>query len=155
MENEEEDSEYNSTDYNLLILGASGGRIDHTLNVYRLSCKYNERFRDLINAKFYLLGESSLSLILNPKFINEIDCSTWPLKNNGYSILPISGSANIHIEEFNDFDGTKGEIIDKDCNISYKNYLFRKVVLPNKVQIIFKKLSTNERESGFFFNLSL
>ena len=153
MDNEREDSMFEETDYNLLILGASGGRIDHTFNVYRLSCKYNDRFRDIINAKFFLLGESSLSLILNPKCVNVIDCSSWSFKKNGYSILPISGNANIHVEEIN--NDNINEIVEKDCNISYKNYLFRKVNLPSKVKIIFKKLSTNERESGFFFNLSL
>lgn len=89
-------------DFNIIIFGASGGRIDHTFNIYNLSCKYSEKFKDLIKAKFFLIGEASLSIIFNSKAENVVMCSTWENKEGGYSLFPISGVAETKIVELDE-----------------------------------------------------
>lgn len=98
-------------DFNIIILGASGGRIDHTFNIYKLSCKYSEKFRDLIKAKFFLVGESSLSLIVSGKSENVITCSDWENKDAGFSILPISGMSDVKVVQ----EDANGKCLDETC----------------------------------------
>lgn len=155
-------------DFNLLIFGASGGRIDHTFNIYNLSCKYSEKFKDLIKAKFYLFGESSLSIILNAKADNIIKCSNWEYKEGGYSLFPLSGIAETKITDLDEnnqetditckyiniINSIFNIFLHKDFKISCNNYLFSKKNLPNSVMITFTKLHCDS-DNAFLFNLTL
>ena len=58
---------------NVVTIGASGGRIDHNLNAYYIACKYSQVFKEETKSSFYLIGESSCSMILDVKSNNIIN----------------------------------------------------------------------------------
>ena len=59
----------------IVVIGASGGRIDHTFNIYQISCKYNQILKDTTKSLLYLVGDSSCSLFLDMKDVNIINFS--------------------------------------------------------------------------------
>lgn len=85
---------------NIIIVGASGGRFDHTLNVYNISSKYCRIFKETTNASFYLLGESTLSMFLDKKAANAINFGKWENTAKGFSLTSLSGKAQISICSF-------------------------------------------------------
>ncbi len=86
--------------FSIIILGASGGRIDHTFSAYSQVYKYLENYAfQFKEAEIYMLSKSSCSVYLKPGVNKIITSSTWEEKEEGYSIIPINGQANIEVIE--------------------------------------------------------
>ena len=92
-----------------IILGSSGGRIDHTFSTYHHVYKYLNLYNEqLSETEIYMISKSSMSVFLKNS-VNEIESSdVIQNKNYGYSIIPIYGEANVSITDSdnNDSKGT-------------------------------------------------
>ena len=86
--------------FSIIILGASGGRIDHTFSCYSQVYKYLENYSyQFKETEIYMLSKSSCSVYLKPGLNKVITSSTWEKKQEGYSIIPINGETNIEVWE--------------------------------------------------------
>ena len=86
--------------FSIIILGASGGRIDHTFSAYSQVHKYLENYSyQFKETEILLLSKSSCSVYLKPGVNKIITSSTWEQKVDGYSVIPITGGANIEVIE--------------------------------------------------------
>ncbi len=86
--------------FSIIILGASGGRIDHTFSCYSQVYKYLENYSyQFKETEIYMLSKSSCSVYLKPGMNKIITSSTWEKKQEGYSIIPINGEASIEVWE--------------------------------------------------------
>jgi thiamine pyrophosphokinase len=107
---EQQIQQANSKTYALIILGSSGGRIDHTFSTYHHVFKYLNYYSDqLTDTEVYMISKSSMSVFLKGG-VNIIESSeTIQNKEFGYSIIPICGEANVTISDTtNNFKETKG-----------------------------------------------
>lgn len=91
--------------YAIIILGASGGRIDHTFSTYSQVYKYlNQYNNELSETDIFMLSKSSFSFYLKPGVINNVITSkTFENREEGYSIIPIFGEGKISIKEDENF----------------------------------------------------
>jgi thiamine pyrophosphokinase len=108
---EEEYVTSNSKKFCFIILGSSGGRIDHTLSTYHHVYKYLTYYSEqLSETEVFMISKSSLSVFL--KSGGNIIDSSDKIQNKtfGYSIIPIYGESNVkiydNIENNKDFKGT-------------------------------------------------
>ena len=110
---EEDDSQlnnFNSKKYSFIILGSSGGRIDHTFSTYHHVFKYlNSYPEQLSETEIFMISKSSMSVFLK-NGVNYIDSSEIiQNKTFGYSIIPIYGEANVKVSDnINNFQHFKG-----------------------------------------------
>jgi thiamine pyrophosphokinase len=83
-----------------IILGSSGGRIDHTFSTYHHVYKYLNLYADqLSETEIYMISKSSISVFLK-NGVNVIEsCDIIQNKNYGYSIIPIYGEATVNISD--------------------------------------------------------
>ena len=89
--------------FSFIILGSSGGRLDHTFSNYHYVYKYLSLYPDqLSDTEIFMISESSMSVFLK-NGVNIIDSSEMLLnKIYGYSIIPINGEADIKIFDNDD-----------------------------------------------------
>lgn len=83
-----------------VILGSSGGRIDHTFSTYHHVFKYLNLYSEqLSETEIYMISKSSMSVFLR-NGLNIIESSELiQNKNYGYSIIPIYGEASICLSD--------------------------------------------------------
>jgi hypothetical protein len=88
-----------SKKFSIIILGASGGRIDHTFSCYSQVYKYLENYAyQFKETEIFMLSKSSCSVYLKPGLNKIITSSTWEKKQEGYSVIPIN-EASIEVWE--------------------------------------------------------
>jgi thiamine pyrophosphokinase len=97
----------NNTDdnktYAIVILGASGGRIDHTFAAYSQVYKYINNYQyELGQIEIFLVSKSSVSVYLKNGLNKVISSSKFQNKANGYSVIPLFGEVNVSINEVED-----------------------------------------------------
>ena len=79
----------------IIILGAQGGRIDHTFSSYSQVYKYlNMYFNDFGDMEILMMSKSSCSIYLKPGKNIIYLSKTWEKKNHGYSIIPLFEKVN-------------------------------------------------------------
>lgn len=95
----------------ILVLGSSGGRIDHTFSTYSHVIKYLNTYNyQLSTTDIFLLSRSSCTVYLKPG-VNSIKTSkTFENREEGYSVIPLFGEGKISIDEENSKDGIVGKI---------------------------------------------
>jgi thiamine pyrophosphokinase len=92
-----------SKTYAIIILGASGGRIDHTFAAYSQVYKYINNYQyELGQIEIFLMSKSSVSVYLKNGLNRIISSTTFQNKENGYSIIPLFGETNVTINEVED-----------------------------------------------------
>ncbi len=108
---EEDYATSNSKKFCFIILGSSGGRIDHTLSTYHHVYKYLTYYSEqLSETEIFMISKCSLSVFLKSG-CNIID-SSEKIQNKtfGYSIIPVYGESNVkifdNVENNKDFKGT-------------------------------------------------
>jgi hypothetical protein len=132
--------------FSILILGASGGRIDHTFSAYSQVYKYLENYSfQFKEAEIYMLSSSSCSVYLKPGVNKIITSSTWEEKEEGYSIIPINGQANIEVIE----DYPSIFTVKKFIKFG-ENLFFRK---KHKAEIIYITVK-NEENCGVIYSFT-
>jgi thiamine pyrophosphokinase len=89
--------------YAIIILGASGGRIDHTFAAFSQVYKYINNYQyELGQIEIFLMSKSSVSVYLK-NGLNKINsCTNCQNKENGYSVIPLFGEVNVSINEVED-----------------------------------------------------
>lgn len=92
--------------FGVIILGASGGRFDHTLNTFSIAYKYHNKFQELGKTEIILLSKSNGSLYLRPDAVNVIYLSAMENKDLGYSITCLSGEGRVKVTEIDDDDNS-------------------------------------------------
>lgn len=130
----------------IIVIGASGGRIDHTFNIYQISCKYMQMLIDTIKLKIYLIGDSSLSILLDCKDDNTLYYSEWNNKNKGYSLLPLNCKTECLITEITD----KGELQNNNFTLDDHSYYFKKSSKAAKICISFSNTKANDYHCVLF-----
>lgn len=113
--NEDFDNQpYESKKFAIIILGSSGGRIDHTFSTYSHVCKYlNSYGYQLGSTDIFLLARSSCTVYLKQGINSIKTSSTFENKEEGYSIIPLFGEGKISIDEDNNNNGIIGTIPNK------------------------------------------
>lgn len=94
----EESSLSNNKRFCFIILGASGGRLDHTFSTYHHVYKYLTQYSDqLAETEIFMVSKSSISVFLK-NGTNIIDSSD-KIQNRafGFSILSLTGEAFVRI----------------------------------------------------------
>lgn len=90
----------NAKRYCFIILGASGGRIDHTISTYNHVYKYLSFYSEqLSETEIFIVSESSLSVFL--KNGTNIVENSESIQNPayGFSIMAIYGDANVRVTD--------------------------------------------------------
>jgi len=128
-------------DYSIIILGASGGRIDHTFSAYSQVYKYLENYSDQIKGiEIILFSKSSCSVYLKPGMNKIIPSTYWEKKSDGYSVIAINGECKIEVTENSDNDKFYTEKIIKFGD----NFYFRKKNDANFISInVIKNTESN------------
>jgi thiamine pyrophosphokinase len=86
--------------YAILLLGASGGRIEHTFAAYSQVYKYiNNYFNEFERVEIFLLSKSSVSVYLKEGMNRIISSQIYQNKDKGYSIIPIFGKVGVLVNE--------------------------------------------------------
>lgn len=104
------ETSYNQNDYEnikkkkkkfaIIILGASGGRIDHTFSAYSQVYKYLNMYSfEFIDTEILMMSKSSCSVYLKPGKNIVFLTKTWEKKNQGFSIIPLFGEGKLTIYE--------------------------------------------------------
>jgi hypothetical protein len=125
-----------SKDYVIIIMGASGGRIDHTYSAFSQVFKYIENYKYQFNGiEIMLLSKSSCSVYLRSGKNKIFTSSCWEKKSEGYSVIPINGECQIEIIE----DDKSIFYIQKSIKFGEK-FFFRKNHNANIVYINVGKL---------------
>ena len=113
----------------IIILGASGGRIDHTISAYSNVYKYlNTYSEQQLHADIFLASKSSFSVYLNNGCNRIIPSMEWENKKQGYSVIPMfdEGSINV-IEGENEFVEGKYNLVIIAKQIKFgETFFFRK-----------------------------
>ena len=110
----------NTKKFSIIIVGASGGRIDHTFSAYSQVFKYlnmyNYEFND---TEILMLSKSSCSVYLKPgrNIVNL--AKTWEKKNQGFSVIPLFGEGKLEIYEDEEIEKNKSGI-----NYSFIFFIF-------------------------------
>jgi thiamine pyrophosphokinase len=114
--------------FSIIILGASGGRIDHTFSVFSQVFKYLLKYPDLREkAEFILLSKSSCSVYLKPGLNLILTSSLLENRQQGYSLIPIDGKAVVKVsEDSSDFIETR-EINFSESLFFRKNHEAKKI----------------------------
>jgi thiamine pyrophosphokinase len=121
----------NKKKFSILILGASGGRIDHTFSAYSQVYKYlNMYSNEFIDIEILMMSKSSCSIYLKPGKNVVFLTKTWEKKNQGYSIIPLFGEGKLTIYE-------NEEIEEKKNGIFFFNFLL--IFICIKISQIFIK----------------
>jgi thiamine pyrophosphokinase len=122
-----------------IILGSSGGRIDHTFSTYHHVFKYLNLYSEqLSETEIYMISKSSMSVFLKPGTNNVESCELIQNKNYGYSIIPIYGesTANITDSDNSDNKGIISYVYPLEIFLKFgESVHFYKKTLPNKIRI--------------------
>jgi len=98
----------NKKKYSILILGASGGRIDHTFSAYSQVFKYlNKYSNEFSHTELLMISKSSCSIYLKPGKNIVYLSKIWEKKNQGYSIISLFGEGKLKIYENEETDNNK------------------------------------------------
>ncbi len=102
--------------YAIIILGASGGRVDHSYATYSQVFKYiNVYSYELGQTDIFLMSKSSVSVYLKPGDNKIISSTNLMNKEYGYSIVSLFGEAKISVKEIEENNS-----IGKYCLFSQK-----------------------------------
>jgi len=115
-----------------IILGSSGGRIDHTISTYHHVYKYLTQHQEqLSQTEIFMVSKSSISLFLK-NGTNIIDTSeSVQNKKFGYSIIPIYGEANVKVYE----NPEKADF--KDMSLKFgEDIFFYKKTHPDMIKVV-------------------
>lgn len=118
----------NQKKFCFIILGSSGGRIDHTMSTYHHVYKYLMYYSEqLSDTEVFMISKSSISVFLKIG-TNIIDSSEKIQNRNfGYSIIPLYGEVNVKI-----YDNIENSSESKGKYIVYSRYeskVWRKCLL--------------------------
>jgi len=98
----------NRKKFSIIILGASGGRIDHTFSTYSQVYKYLNMYSyEFADTEILLMSKSSCSIYLKPGKNIVYLTKTWEKKNQGFSILPLFGEGKLKIYENEEIETNK------------------------------------------------
>lgn len=90
----------NKKKFAIIILGASGGRIDHTFSAYSQVYKYLSMYAyEFCETEILMMSKSSCSVYLKPGRNIVFLTKTWEKKNQGFSIIPLFGEGKLTIYE--------------------------------------------------------
>jgi thiamine pyrophosphokinase len=107
----EESNLSNNKRFCFIILGSSGGRLDHTISTYHHVYKYLSYYPEqLAETEIFMVSKSSISVFLR-NGTNIIDSSD-KIQNRsfGYSIIALHGEADINVTDDTEKpDDTKGK----------------------------------------------
>lgn len=102
----------NKKKFAIILLGSSGGRIDHTFSTYSTVWKfltvYKKELRDI---EVIMLSKSSCSVFLKPELNDIIMPVLYDNKEEGYSIIPLFGDGKIDVSEQEDYKENVGNIL--------------------------------------------
>jgi thiamine pyrophosphokinase len=94
--------------YSIVILGASGGRIDHTFSAYSQVFKYLNMYSyEFGETEILMMSKSSCSVYLKPGRNIIYLSNTMEKKNQGFSIIPLFGEGRLEIYEDEEIDKNK------------------------------------------------
>jgi thiamine pyrophosphokinase len=86
--------------YSIIILGASGGRVDHSYAIYSQVYKYINVYNfGLGQTDIFLMSKSSISVYLKSgdnKIVSSVNIQN---RDYGYSIVSLLGEAKINVNE--------------------------------------------------------
>jgi thiamine pyrophosphokinase len=94
----------------IVLLGSSGGRIDHTFSTYSQVWKfltaYPEQLRD---TEVIMLSKSSCTVFLKPGQNDIIMPIDYDDKEEGYSVIPLFGEGRITVSEDENYEENVGK----------------------------------------------
>jgi thiamine pyrophosphokinase len=103
--------------YAIIILGSSGGRVDHSYATYSQVFKYINVYNfELKQTDIFLMSKSSVSVFLTQGDNKIISSRSIQNKEYGYSILSLLGEARISVHEVED-NVSMGNIILNQLNV--------------------------------------
>ncbi len=146
-------------DFQIVVLGASGGRIDHTFSAHSSIYKYLKDYStDFKNIEIIMISDSSCSVFIRPGLNKIILSSTWHNKQAGYSILAFNGKSEISVEEQID-NGINGNNLSNRSNYKIEKEIkfgegifFKKHISPD-VNVI-KIRETVDTTTGVLFSFT-
>lgn len=98
--------------FSIIILGASGGRIDHTFSAYSQVFKYLNMYSYEFNeTEILMISKSSCSVYLKHGRNIIYLSKDWEKKNQGFSIIPLFGEGKLIIYEDEEIEKNKSGII--------------------------------------------
>lgn len=113
--------------FSIIILGASGGRIDHTFSAYSQVFKYLNMYSyEFCDTEILMMSKSSCSVYLKPGKNIVFLTKTWEKKNQGFSIIPLFGEGKLTIYENEEKEEYKNGIFYYQSLLFSKKYLDRK-----------------------------
>lgn len=94
--------------FSIIILGASGGRIDHTFSAYSQVFKYLNMYSyEFKETEILMLSKSSCSIYLKPGRNIVYLSEAWEKKNQGFSIIPLFGEGKLVLYEDEEIEENK------------------------------------------------
>lgn len=98
--------------FSIILLGSSGGRIDHTFSCYSQVWKFLVNYPDeLADTEVIMLSKSSCTVYLKPGLNNVILPTTYDDKEEGYSVIPLFGEGRIAVSEDENYEDTVGKLL--------------------------------------------
>lgn len=125
-----ENEGYNTTgkSFSMIILGSSGGRIDHTFSTFHNVFKYINTYSDhLKDTEIYMVSKNAISVFLKNGSNQVNHCKSSQDFKLGFSIIPINGEGNIQIfEEDSEKEGKFFVYLDIYLKFGEKIYIHKK-----------------------------
>lgn len=91
--------------FSIILLGSSGGRIDHTYSTYSQVWKFLTSYpEELRETEVIMLSKSSCSVYLKPGQNDIIMPSKYDNKEEGYSVIPLFGEGKITVSEQENYE---------------------------------------------------
>jgi len=110
--NDYENLKKKKKNFSIIIIGASGGRIDHTFSAYSMVYKYLNMYAyEFCDTEILMMSKSSCSVYLKPGRNIVFLTETWAKKSQGFSIIPLFGEGKLTIFEGQETEENKNGII--------------------------------------------
>jgi len=126
-------SESDKKPYSIILLGASGGRIDHSMATFQSVHNYPSQYCvELANTEIYLFSKSSFCVFLKSG-VNVISPSKkYENREEGYSIMSLLEPTYIQVSETE----KDKETFNADKNLKFGTAIFfRKKAVGDKIKI--------------------
>jgi thiamine pyrophosphokinase len=114
-----------------IILGASGGRLDHSIGTFHHVYKYINLFdQALNNTDIFMVSKSSTSIYLKNEFKNEILTNDKVInKIYGYSLVPFQGETTVRLVEYGVGENSIDKVETKECKYIYIYFKYKKIFI--------------------------